>query len=1037
LERKRQIPAQQRMNIILDENVLSKQQEWGSLLQIDDLTITELPPCPLSLSERLFLATLWLHDGTKGGHIDFPQTSYQLFCYEITRSHNSLIIFSIIFFIHLSFPFFEQPYCAWSSNSGGNGFTEGDNDSKEGSEKNNDHYDYNQAKSNKYLSQQVGLFLELFCLLFYYLEIYLRLAINPKERDKRSLDFYTKLRLVIVMLLTWDCLTSMIEKTPERMVRALLPIVYITRRKSLRQMSWGLMVVAYKCIPVFLLLLTIVLAWSYLGRMIFGNLELDGSDQFGSLVAAFLTTLESYSCRGYVVFALDPLFHINASSSLFFVSLTIFADIFCQALIVATGTRQYQLYSVTVFRKELLNRKRAMLAVFGILQQYSQQLANDAATAAQQETIESPPDPPTSRPNSTKMNIDFGSLPRTPKPFWDERSSDSSNDTRTTHTNATVGTNRESLYDPRIDYSDLRISKKAWLDFCSHLTGKKKISLPLAELLFDKEIESEEFGLNRNSWNRDSIPRKEKRRSNAMANEGLSVVGFFRVAALLDGELNIEGDIDSDDDDDEFEEINEPIHNPTVTLKRPTTKRSSSESFRMPTNQSLDPSLALLFGTGTKSTPQQDDDDDTNGNRSRSLPPKKSAENIFFRPFRWIYKKSRILARYIAETEIILDLRIPFLQNTRSVTRHGIFDTIVSCTRILLAVQLLYLTIPSSPIYWYDIGWALHGFFWFEMYIRIASLYSKRRRRNIRLFLLNLITTALYSTIDRTQSHGDEISGRMLVYICFQWFRLVQVILPFRISDVIRGLLSLVIRVVFLVFTVIYFFSTIGYYRFCNAFDSTEAEEVDDFAVKWAPYEQQLNFNTMLQTMYTLFEVAVLGSWSYVMRAAMLSGFLSALLYFYAYRLLMTLVVMPILTSFIIQAYNARSIKLTNAERKLLEKHYQEKKQEMTTTAAVTKERVAEEALKNMNVILEVDETIEETCEPPLLAPADAGAKGEGEKELKEEKERMTDCSRGSRLTGSTSVSQKSDRKIIVTRGESPLALWSESLISPSMSLSS
>jgi hypothetical protein len=998
------------MNIILDDDVINKQQEWGSLLQIDDLVITELPPCPLTLSERLFLATLWLHDGTKGGNIDFPQTSYQLSCYEITRSHNSLLLFSFVFFIHLSFPFFEQPYCAWSSN----GFY--GEDSKDGSNKNDsndNNYDYNQPKSDNYLPQQVGLILELFCLFFYYFEIYLRLAINPKERDRRSLDFYTKLRLVLVVLLTWDCLTSMIEKRPERMVRALLPFVYITRRKSLRQMSWGLMVVAYKCIPVFLLLLTIVLAWSYLGRMIFGNLELDGSDQFGSLVSAFLTTLESYSCRGYVVFALDPLFQINASSSLFFVSLTIFADIFCQALIVATGTRQYQLYSVTIFRKELLNRKRAMLAVFGILQQYSQQLANDAAVNGN--TIESA-DPPNSRPTSFRVNFDLGLASRSSKPFADDRSSvDSSNSDATgSQTNPTIGTNRESLYDPRIDHTDLRISKRAWLDFCSHLRGKRKTSPQLAELLFDKEVEFEESGqleFNRNSWNRDSLPKKRK--SNLVSTEGLSVVGFFRVAALLDGELNIEGDLDSDDD--ELEEVRESI-DPVLTLKRPTTKKSSSESFRMPTNQRLDPSLAMLFGGQTQT--QHSQDDGNNGNDSL-LPPKKSMKSIFFRPFRWIYKKSRIFARYIAETEVILDFMIPFTQ-IRSVTRHGIFDTIVSCTRILLAIQLLYLTIPSSPIYWYDIGWALHGFFWFEMYIRIASLYSKRRRRNFRLIVLNVVTTALYSTINRTQSHSEEISGRMLVYVCFQWFRLIQVILPFRISDVIHGLLPLVIRVVFLVFTVIYFFSTIGYYRFCNAFDSNEAEAVDDFAVKWEPYDQQLNFNTLLQTMYTLFEVAVLGSWSYVMRAAMLSGFLSALLYFYAYRLLMTLVVMPILTSFIIQAYNARSIKLANEEKIKLEKHDQQKQNEANALAdaiaAKERARVAED-IKNMNAILEGDETVDDDTPPESNGVATGVA--EESSRAKEEKERMSNTSRGSRFTDSTTLSQKSERRLIVTRGES------------------
>jgi hypothetical protein len=831
----------------------------------------------------------------------------------------------------------------------------------------------------------VASILELLCLAFYFVEIYLRLAINPSDRSNRGLDFYTKLRLVVVILLTWDCLTSIIYHRPERMIRALLPIVYITRRKSLRQMSWGLMVVAYKCIPVFFLLITIVLAWSYLGRMIFGNLELDGADQFGSLLTAFLTTLESYSCRGYLVFALEPLFQINAGSSLFFVSLTIFADIFCQALIVATGTRQYQLYSVTIFRKELLNRKKAMLAVFGVLQQYTQELAFEALMESSQ-----PPEPLTppssSRPVSARSLFDTTTGSKAPRHIWEDRASSVDSAKSDSTAQHSYATNRESLYNPRVDNSELRISKRAWLDFCSHLLGKKKISSELAELLFDKELEIEESGHYeslRNSWNRDAIPAQKKVRT---PNEGLSVVGLFRLAALLDGELSIEGDLDSED-----EEGNQGGTQPAVILKRPKTKRSSSESFRMPMSR-LDPSLEVsLTSHLTLSTASSSISGQLISEVNDSLLQSKPSSSL--RYLRWIYKKFRSFARVVAETDLILDFTLPFTRH-RSVTRHGIFDTIVSVSRVLLAVQLLFITMPSSPSYWFDIGWGLHAFFWFEMYIRVASLYSKRRRQNLRLFILNLITTTLYSTIARSHSRRDETSTSMLVYICLQWVRLIQVVLPFRISNVIRGLLSLVIRVVFIVFTVIYFFSTIGYYRFCNAFDGQEAEAVDDFAVKWAPYENQLNFNTMLQTLYTLFEVAVLGNWSSVMRAAMLSGFLSALLYFYAYRLLMTLVVMPILTSFIIQAYNARSIKVMNEENLALEKHLLQQRQQQ-------QEPDPHMSPSTMNAILEEEEEVRE----------DHGDVAN------EEKERSTEASRGSRLTNGTLTSQKSERKLVVTRG--------------------
>jgi uncharacterized membrane protein len=164
-------------------------------------------------------------------------------------------------------------------------------------------------------------------------------------------------------------------------------------------------------------------------------------------------------------------------------------------------------------------------------------------------------------------------------------------------------------------------------------------------------------------------------------------------------------------------------------------------------------------------------------------------------------------------------------------------------------------------------------------------------------------------------SRKEERSGPVIALLTCQWLRLVRMTLPLNSSVVIRNMLPLVLRVLFLLFTVIYFFSVIGYYRFCGAFDDEKAADVDDWADRWVPYHQQLNFNTMLQTTYTLFEVAVLGNWSFVMRAAMLSGFASALLFFYAYRLAMTLIIIPILTSFIIQVYNARSARHAASER--------------------------------------------------------------------------------------------------------------------------
>jgi len=58
------------------------------------------------------------------------------------------------------------------------------------------------------------------------------------------------------------------------------------------------------------------------------------------------------------------LFSINRGSSLFFVALTLAADLLCINLIVATGTRQYKIYANSILQKRLIDRKHALLTLY-------------------------------------------------------------------------------------------------------------------------------------------------------------------------------------------------------------------------------------------------------------------------------------------------------------------------------------------------------------------------------------------------------------------------------------------------------------------------------------------------------------------------------------------------------------------------------------------------------------------------------------------------------------------------------------------------
>jgi hypothetical protein len=813
-------------NLRIDESVRIKQREWSHLLEIEELVVPSLPPCPLSIPDQLFLASIWLKDAVKGRNVDFPQNSFQLQCYYITRSHNFLIFYSIICFVHLLFPFLEQPYCAWETHGSRN-------------------YAYsNPPFDPRYLSPHAASILSFFCLLVYLAEIIMRLSVNFHHRNRRALDFWTKVRLLLVVVMIIDSLYAMSAYTPQTL-RALVPMVYITRRKSLRQMTSGLFLAASKCTSVFILLFCIILAWSYLGSMIFGQIELEVSGRFGSLLKSFLTTLESYSCRGYIIYAVDPLFEVNPATATYFVTLSIFADILCSALVIATGTRQYQQYAARIFKKELLNRKQSMLAVFGVLYHCSKE-----------------------REDVTNRQTDV----RGSQPSISESVSSEFDPTVT-------NSKRLSVFNPLVDLKDKTqyISKQIWLDFCTQLSGRYEMSSELAAMLFETEV----------------LP----------GEKGLSREGLFNLAALLDGHIKIEGALPTESD---VSMTDEGIGRDDAGQVEAFTPRAVSiaDFVRGASRATEDSGILLSEMKGaSKASPE-----------ITNKPSEPSRLSI------WAKIKSQLRlakAHYchtclgIMRASLTLPSHLPLLSDGFNHVCY--FEYAVFIARLLLIFQLIFLAKSPSSMSWISFGWVLEIFFWWEMFVRLGASAGWSVHYYTRLIGINVITLSLMISVGT--EHTSPLSGKLIALICFQWIRLIRVFLPFNASKALRTLLPLLFRVLFLVFTVIYFFANFGYYRFCNSFSVEQANEVDDWAGRWVPYEKQLNFNTMTQTMYTLFIVAILGNWSFVMRAAMLSeAAAAAAIYFYSYRLVMTLVVLPILTSFIIQAYNARSARLDEME---------------------------------------------------------------------------------------------------------------------------
>ena len=89
----------------------------------------------------------------------------------------------------------------------------------------------------------------------------------------------------------------------------------------------------------------------------------------GYIFYNFPTTMMTVwvASRVFSILALSPYYEVNPTASLFFLALTIAADLVCINLIVAVGYQQYQLFSKTLYKRQLCNRRQAFVAIHSLL----------------------------------------------------------------------------------------------------------------------------------------------------------------------------------------------------------------------------------------------------------------------------------------------------------------------------------------------------------------------------------------------------------------------------------------------------------------------------------------------------------------------------------------------------------------------------------------------------------------------------------------------------------------------------------------------
>lgn len=278
----------------------------------------------------------------------------------------------------------------------------------------------------------------------------------------------------------------------------------------------------------------------------------------------------------------------------------------------------------------------------------------------------------------------------------------------------------------------------------------------------------------------------------------------------------------------------------------------------------------------------------------------------------------RQLCNRIIDFNLSVRQFLPFLFKKDQDVLISPFALFFAVSRIVLAVQLVKISGHNGNLPWIHVGWVVQTFLMLESVILISALgFNQYWRRSgaSYSFVLNFFSLVFMIAVGSNAS--EQMKPVFILLLVVQIFRFFRSFRFLRDYDFMMSLLPLIIRMLLLYSSIIYFFAVFGHTRMCHSFPTDiDSQDVDDDGASWEEFSSLLNFSTLLKTIFTLYEVSVLGNWSIVMGAASRKEPILAYLFFLPYRLLMAMLVIPLLFSFIMQAFISHRDKL---ERKKVE----------------------------------------------------------------------------------------------------------------------
>ena len=366
-----------------DADLIKRQKEWVDLLLLANDVGLPTDPEAVNLhkgkcmhlppSEKDALAGSWIDDSIHARQIYFPETKLQNRSYTIFRSRGLRFIFNTAFFCQMAGPIFEVPYNSsysdWSPTSW---------DAPHG-----------------YISRNTLCLFDLIFVSVYMFDCVLIFIANPPgvssvvhEEWTWKVNSFFKVpsglfRLIASIFVFVDCCQNIGGISTGRWTRTLIPLIFITRRGNYRSIAKGVIRAINKTGSILKFLFFIILIFGYIGHCLFSNFsetkggreEMEQDDdsaftlsRFNTYPSSLETCLLCFTSRVSSLFIMQDFYKINQFSSLYFVCLSLVADLILMSLMTAIGSSEMGQYSVQLLMSRMRRRYEAALAAFVIMQ---------------------------------------------------------------------------------------------------------------------------------------------------------------------------------------------------------------------------------------------------------------------------------------------------------------------------------------------------------------------------------------------------------------------------------------------------------------------------------------------------------------------------------------------------------------------------------------------------------------------------------------------------------------------------------------------